>query len=204
MIQRKGLFIAVIGTLVLTSAAYADMIPVSQQDPGRWKSSYVCGQPDLKNTNLYSPSNFPGAADLDSWSATLLPEVNSYVRQTSEMQHAKILTEGTGSFNLCLSALIGLGLCSSAHFVKRLSFGFVPEWYHNGGPFQIGHSYAVTPESLCPIQVCCFIQPVYTVEDSLPQYHRGTVTSLWWKSQFAPTVLASRGPPNLSDEVFFS
>jgi hypothetical protein len=88
-------------------------------------------------------------------------------------------------------------LCSSAHWVKRLSFGFVPEWYHNGGPFQIGHSYAVTPESLCPVQVCCFIQPFCTEDNHLPQYFLKTVTSLWRKSQFTPCVLASRGPPVL-------
>ena len=42
-----------------------------------------------------------------------------------------------GSLSLCLSALLGLGLCSFAHCVKKSSFGFILEWYRNGGPFQI-------------------------------------------------------------------
>jgi len=159
------------------------------------QSSNACSLAELQYTNLSSPSNFPSVATLDFCSVEFLPEANANVSQTSEMQHPLILTSGPGSFNLCLSALMGLGLCSSAHWVKRLSFGFVPEWYHNGGPFQIGHSFAVTPESLCPVPACCFIQPVCTVEDSLPQYRLGTVTSLWRKSQFTPVVIGPRGPP---------
>ncbi len=189
MIDGRKFITVVIGGLVVTAAAYADMTPVSLLNAGRRQSPLVCSRADLQYMN------FPSVADLDSWSVEFLPEANADVRQTSEIQHPLILTSGPDSFNLCLSALIGLGLCSSAHWVKRLSFGFIPEWYHNGGPFQIGHSYAVTPESLCPAPAFCFVQPVCTVEDSLPQYRLRTVVSLWRKSQFTPVVLASRGPP---------
>jgi len=196
MIHRRELLIAVIGTLVLTSVTYADMISLFRVDTGRRQSSLVvCDRTDLHYTNLFSPSVFPSAANLDSWSVEFSLEANADVSQTSEMQHPQILTNGPGSLSLCLYALMGLGLCSSAHFVKRLSFGFVPEWYHNGGPFQIGHSFAVSTESLCPAPVYCFNQPVCKVEDSLPQYRLRTVVSLWRKSQFTPVVIASRGPP---------
>ena len=195
MFDGRRVITAVIGGLVFTATVYADMTPVSSLDAERRQLPHLSGRTELQYTNFSSTSNSPSVAALDLWSVAFLPEANADVRQTSEMQHPHILTNGPGSFNLCLSALIGLGLCSSAHWVKRLSFGFVPEWYHNGGPFQIGRSYAVTPESLCPIPVCCFIQPVYTVEDSLPQYRLRTVVSLWRKSQFTPCVLASRGPP---------
>ncbi len=198
MIDSRKLITVVIGGLVVTAAAYADMVPVSRLDAGRRQSPHVCGQADLQNTNLSRPSSSLNTAGSDLWSIEFLPEANADVSQTSEIQHQLSLTNGQGSLNLCLSALIGLGLCSSAHWVKRLSFGFIPEWYHDGGPFQIGHSFAVTPESLCPVPVCCFVQPVCTVEDSLPQYRLGTVTSRWRKSQFTPTVLVPRGPPNMS------
>ncbi len=202
MINRRKLFIVVIGVYVATDSVYADMKPVSQSDAKCVQSSHVCIPKKLQYTDFNSPSNYPSVAKIDLWSVEFLPEANVDVSQTSEIQHPQILTNGQGSLNLCLSALIGLGLCSSAHWVKRLSFGFVPEWYHNGGPFQIGHSFAVTPESLCPVPVCCFVQPVCTVEDSLPQYRLGTVTSLWRKSQFTPVVIGPRGPPNLPIEVF--
>jgi hypothetical protein len=198
MIKRSGLLIAVIGTLVLTSAAYADMISVSGLYAGDRQPLYVYGQTNLQETNSSGPLNSLNVADLDLWSVELLPEPIADVSQTPEMQHPQILTDGTGSFSLCLYALIGLGLCRTAPWVKKLSFGFVPEWYHNGGPFQIGHSFAVSPESLCPVPAYCFIQPVWTVEDSLEQYRLGAVVSLWRKSQFTPTVLIPRGPPNMS------
>ena len=198
MIGRRKLLLVVIGMFVATVSVYADMTPVSQSDVKRLQSSNACRLSELQYTNLFSPSNFSSVGHLDLWSVELLPEASADVSQTSEIQHPLSLTNGQGSLNLCLSALIGLGLCSSAHWVKRLSFGFVPEWYHNGGPFQIGHSFAVTPESLCPAPVYCFIQPVCTVEDSLLQYRLRTVVSLWRKSQFTPTVLVPRGPPNMS------
>ncbi len=198
MINRRKLLITVGFGLLVTTGVYADMTPVSQSDAKRVQSSNAFRLAELQYTNLSRPYNPPNVTELDLWSVEFLPEAKADVSQTAEIQHLQSLTNGPGSFNLCLSALLGLGLCSSAHWVKKLSFGFVPEWYHNGGPFQIGHSYAVTPESLCPVPACCFIQPVFTVEDSLPQYRLGTVTSLWRKSQFTPCVLASRGPPNMS------
>ena len=195
MINRRKLLITVGLGLIVTTGVYADMTPVSQSDAKCVQSSNVCRLAELQYTNLSSPYNPPSVASLDLWSVEFLTEANADVRQTSEMQHPLILTSGPGSISLCLSALIGLGLCSSAHWMKRLSFGFIPEWYHNGGPFQIGHSFAVSPESLCPAPVYCFIQPVCMVEDSLPQYRSGTVVSLWRKSQFTPVVIGPRGPP---------
>ncbi len=195
MINRRKLLITVGLVLLVTTGVYADMTPVPRMDAKCVQSSNVCSLKELQYTDFSSPSNYPSVAKIDLWSVEFLPEAKDDDSQSAEIQHLQILTNGPDSLNLCLSALIGLGLCSSAHFVKRLSFGFVPEWYHNGGPFQIGHSFAVSPESLCPAPACCYIQPVYTVEDSLPQYRLRTVVSLWRKSQFTPVVLASRGPP---------
>ena len=198
MINRRKLLITVGLGLLVTTGVYADMTPVSRMDAKRVQSSNACRLAELQYTNLSSPYNPPSVTELDLWSVEFFPEANADVSQTAEIQHLQILTNGPDSLNLCLSALIGLGLCSSAHWVKKLSFGFVPEWYHDGGPFQIGHSFAVTPESLCPVPACCFVQPVCTVEDSLPQYRLRTIVSLWRKSQFTPTILDPRGPPNMS------
>jgi len=196
MSHRRKILTAIIGTLVITSAVYADMTPVSRLNTVRQRASQVFGRTALQYTKgLFSCFNVTG---LDIWSVTLLPEAKADVSQASEMQQPQILTDGTGSFSLCLCALIGLGLCRTAPWVRKLSFGFVPEWYHNGGPFQIGHSFAISPESLCPVPAYCFIQPVCMAEDSVPQYRLGTITSLWRKSQFSPTVLAARGPPDIS------
>ncbi|MBW7992326.1 MAG: hypothetical protein FVQ84_20250 [Planctomycetes bacterium] len=195
MINGRRIISAVICGLIVTAAVHADMVSVPEQDTGRLQSSSACNRVKIQCSNFSNPYNFPHVADLDSWSAGFLPQANTDVAQTSEVQQLQSFTNGPGSLNLCLSALIGLGLCSSAHFVKKMSFSFVPEWYHNGGPFQIGHSHAITPESLCSASVHCFIQPVCTVEGSFTQYRLGTIVSLWRKSQFTPAVIASRGPP---------
>jgi hypothetical protein len=195
--SRRIILIAICG-LIVAATAHADMVSVSQQDTGRKQSSFVYSQEqhhisisDISNSHIFNH-----VVDLDSWPAGLLSQSNANIEQDSDIQQLQRFTNGPGSLNLCLSVLLGFGLCSSAHFVKKLSFSFVPEWYHNGGPFQIGHSYAVSPESLCPIAVYCFVQPICKMaEDSFTLYRLGTVVSLWRKSQFTPAVIASRGPP---------
>ena len=198
MINRR-LITAVFGAIVFTTSVYADMIPISLSDGRPQKSSdiFPC-QKAFQHTSLSGSSNCLSVADLDLWSVKFYPEASSDLSYTSEIQPPKIFTNRLGSFNLYLSALISIGLCSSVHWMKKHSFGFIPEWYHSGGPHQIGHSFAMTPDFLRTAPVCCFIQPVYTVEDSIPQYRLRTVVSLWRKSQFTPTILASRGPPNIS------
>ena len=198
MINRRKLLIAVLGGLVATAAVNADMVSVSQLDAESRQSPRVCGRTDLQPTDFAGLFDYPSVTDLNLEPVRFSPEVGLGIGQPPLTQDAQILTDGQSSLSLCLSALIGLGLCSSAHCLKKLSFGFIPEWYHNGGPFQIGHSLAVSPESLCPAPACCFVQPVWAVEDSLPQYRLGTVTSLWRKSQFTPAVVAPRGPPIMS------
>jgi hypothetical protein len=132
---------------------------------------------------------------LDLGSLRFLPEASVDGTQTSATQTTGTMTNGPDSFALCLSALAGLGLCSSLHRVKKLSFGFVPDWYHDGKPFQVGHSHALMPNSLRPVLAQCFVQPDCTAQDAVAQYHLGIVVSIWQTSQFTPRVLGSRAPP---------
>ena len=193
---------AVIGACCATVAVHADMTPVSQLDhldAVCGQSVSVCAAADLRQINS-SSSPFAGLSvvGLNSWPVEFLPGASAGPSQISEIQHPHSLTSGQSSLSLCLSALIGLGLCSSAHCVRKLHFGSIPEWYHHGGPAQIGHSFVVNPDSVCPVPACCFAQPVHTAEDITPQYRSGTVVSLWRKSQFTPETIAARGPPMTS------
>ena len=198
MVDRRKILSVLVGVLALTAAVNAGMVPVSRPDAERLQPPRVCGRTDLQPTDFAGLFDYPSVTDLNLEPVRFSPEVGLGIGQPPLTQDAQILTDGQSSLSLCLSALIGLGLCSSAHCLKKLSFGFIPEWYHNGGPFQIGHSLAVSPESLCPAPACCFVQPVWAVEDSLEQYRLGTVTSLWRKSQFTLCILAPRGPPAMS------
>ena len=198
MFDGRRVISAVICGLIVTVSAHAEMMSVYKPDTGRVQPRSVYNRLDNHNQNSSGYNNFTYSADPDSWSVEFLPQANTDVEQAPELQQPQILTDGTNSFNLCLSALIGLGLCSSVNFVKRFSFNFVPEWYHDGGPFQIGHSLAVTPETLYPAPACCFVQPASTAESHIPQYRLRTIMSLWRMSQFTPDVIASRGPPGMS------
>ena len=185
--------------LVSTVSVYADMMPVPAANLERSKPAYVpCDQTNLQYTVLPGLFNCPGISNQDLWHAGFLPEQTADTGQIPELQNIRSLTEGPGSFALCIYALIGLGLCQAAPWVKKLSLDFIPEWYHNGGPFQIGHSHAVTPETLYPMPACCFVQPICTVESHIPQNSQRTIMSLWRKSQFTLDVIASRGPPDMS------
>lgn len=199
MINSRRFITAIFGAIVFTTSVYADMMPMSLMDGRPQKSSdnFSC-QTAFQHTSLSGSSNYLSVANLDLWSVEFYPEASSDLSNSSKLQPPKILTNKLGSLNLCISALISLGLCSSVNWMKKHSFGFIPEWYHSGGPHQIGHSFAVTPDFLRTAPAFCFIQPVYTVEDSIPQYRLRTIVSLWRKSQFTPIVIASRGPPDMS------
>ncbi len=187
--------LVLVGVLALGAAARADMMSVSPMDIECRRSVCVCSETKAPRDDSASLLDYRSVVGLDLGAARSMPEAGEDLKQTSETRHPQILADGQSSLSLCLSALIGLGVCSSAHCFKKLHFGFIPEWYHHGGPIQIGHSIAVDPNSFCPTPVCCFIQPVHTAEDIMTQYRSGTVVSLWRKSQFTPDVIASRGPP---------
>ena len=195
MIDGRRCITFIIAGLVCAAAVHADMVPVSSPDAGRPRQVYMCSRTDIPCPNLSSPLNSLSVAHLDIMSVRFLPPVDVDIAQVSQTQHALDLANQPGSLSLCLYALLGLGLCNSAHWVRKISLGCIPEWYHSGGPFQIGHSLAISPESLRPAPACCFIQPVWTAERLIPQYRLRTVVSCWRKSQFTPDVIASRGPP---------
>jgi hypothetical protein len=189
---RMGLWIIV--GLAVTATAYADMTPACGLDTESPQSQHVCVPINPGHTNCLTQSSYPIIADLARLSVEFLPQARADTAPTSGTQPLLILTDGAGSFSLCLYALLGLGLCGSGQWLKKLSLGCIPEWYHDGGPYQIGHSHAIGPQSIC-YSSACFVQPEYTAEDILPEYYKGTIASLLRKSLFTPNVLDPRGPP---------
>lgn len=184
--------------LAVSAAARADMVSASTLDAPH-RQLERCSQAVLLRADLSSTFDSFNTADFSSWSEEFLPEASADVAQSSEeLSPAPVLTNGASSLSLCLSALIGLGLCSSTHWVKKLSFGFVPDWYHEGGPLQIGHSLAANPDSLCTAQLCCFFQQPCMAERLVPNYRSRAIAALWRESQSARDVIGSRGPPLFS------
>jgi len=160
-------------------------------------SAPVCDRTAFPSSNSPSPLFGPAIVDLHSRPIAFLPTTDTEVKETGQ-RHPLLQLRGPdrGSLDFCLYALMGLGLCKSAPWVRRLSFGGIPEWYCAGGPYQLGGSHAIEPNCLCSTAVC-FVQPDRRAEDSIPQYRLGTLAARWRQSQCTPTVLPARGPPTM-------
>jgi hypothetical protein len=198
MIVRDRIIVMVL-TVGMTATVRADMTPVCSVGTAARSSVSV---------HTYSPTNpahvdflslgsIQSAEDLGIQPVTCLPGVQSDPDASAETQPAMVFTNDQGSFGLCLYALLGLGLCRSVPLVKKLSLGYIPDWYHHGGPAQIGHSHVIGPD-LGWSAVLCLVQPDCTRRDLLPRYYWGAIASLLRKPLFTCTVLASRGPPSMS------
>jgi len=197
VIKRRQIITVLIGALVVCAISHADMMPVSPLDAADGRQSPQAHTlTDLRPASPSSPfADFVGIGDLDSSFVRFLPQAGPEAGQPSETKPAAILTDRQNSLTLCLYALLGLGLCRSAPLVKKVHFSGIPDWYHSGGPLQIGHSFAISPDCLASAPICCLVQPECGAETPLAQYRRGAIVSRWRKSQFTPMVLAPRGPP---------
>lgn len=185
------LLVAVCGA---TGVACADMVQVPREGEEGLFVARACA-PAGQDTSITS-GIFPccDIAQLGSMSVGFVVEVKPTEEHDAGLQPMFVLCDRQDSLGLCLYALLGLGLCKSAPWVKKLSLGVVPGWYHDGGPFQIGHSVAISPGCLYSALVC-FVQPDVAAKTLLPRYRREAIVSSWRESQITPTILASRGPP---------
>jgi len=205
MIKLKKLILVAVCMWFVTPVVYGDMIPLS-----RLSCNYQCPSQNLRSEELLLHNEltdqfvFSGVINVNYGSAGFIPESNAGIEQTSKIGHLLISTPDSGSRSLCLYTLIGLGLCSSVTWVKRISFGFIPEWYHDGGPHQVGHSYAVMPGTLRSVPICCFIQSDYIGESLLSRYFMGIGISLLRNSHFTQDMLSYRGPPHSIKKIFLT
>lgn len=195
MTYRRRVITILAFALALTASVRADMMPAFHVDATPQHSVYACSEVNLQPANACGSLVDPIILDLDLRSPVFLPSVSTNGERTSQTQEpVRLLAHERGSLDLCLYALMGLGLCRSAPWVKKLHFGGIPDWYHHGGPSQIGHSHPVGPNCLCSAAVC-FVQPDCRAEDFIPRHRLGTIVSLWRNSQFTPSTLASRARP---------
>lgn len=194
MIVRDRIIVMVL-TVGLAATVRADMMPVCNSDTGHPPGVCACSQERSSSVDPLGLNDVPSLDDLGIQPVARLPDIQPNVALTDDTRPVSVLANDQGSVGLCLYALLGLGLCRSVPWVKKFSFGCVPDWYHHGGPVQIGHSYAMGPDCLCSATAVCFIQPDYTTQGLLPRHYWRTVAPLSPKSLFTSDVLASRGPP---------
>lgn len=193
--------VVVVLVLGIAGAVRADMVQMPGEEAVSVSSAGACDHPDQQPSKTLDVFADPAPAGLDLLFGGYFPDTqpDAAAGQVGDPQPALVLLDRQDSLSLCLYAMFTLGLCRSAPWVKKLSFGVVPGWYHDGGPFQIGHSHAADPDCLISAPVYCFLQPApYAAENPTPQHRQRTIVSLWRTSQFTPSVLASRGPPSMS------
>lgn len=180
--------------LTATACVHADMVSTYPSDameagvmPAEGSAGAVSSDADHIALDL-------SAIDLEFFpKAAILPEANA--EETAEC--VMLLDRDRGSLEWCLYALMGFGLCKSAPLFRKISFGFVPEWYHTGGPYQIGSSSAVGPDCLCSAAVC-FVQPDSYDADSTLRFGFVSDFQRSRPSQRAVAAHPSRGPPSMS------
>ena len=183
--------------LYLACAVNADLVQIYPLDTGRHEFFYSPQQSDTKQKvhagEYVNPISSINGFDLRA--VRFPPETDNIIQQANQESPIVELKHEPGSFTLCLYALMGVGLCSAPHWFRRLSLSYVPEWYHSGGPYQVGHSFAIAPDFHHTAPVLHFIQPDNIKEDYIPRYRTGLIVSLWRESQFTPEKIASRAPP---------
>jgi len=106
----------------------------------------------------------------------------------------RVLTGGPGSVALFLSALSGLGVWQLGRSARKFNLASVPDWYHTGGPIQVGHVTAINPDFTAPvmISICDLL-----AEQSIRLLLR-RAAPLCFKSQCSTPALATpRAPPHL-------
>ena len=192
---------AIIAILVVSATCNADFIAATRLEFDPTQSVSEHNQVDsqqLDSSFILSFSNGSEITSLGALSVAALPETGQADQLPYDVEVLHSPKHEPGSLQMCLYALLGLGLCKVAPCLNKLSCSAVPEWYHDGGPWQIGHSLAVSPETLNPISVYCFVQPDNTIKLPLANHQYGAMQPLLRKSLFTPCVLSSRGPPCMS------
>lgn len=192
MIRGRRFFIFLISIAVYTASASAGIIAQPQDT-----ELLSCSQASSSQNSSYSIHDDLFKAEFNLCYDKSLPDVPADLESGKDVPECQPLTDGTNSLSLCLSVLIGCGFFGSIKYIRTLNFGFIPDWYHDGGPNQIGHSLAINPDCICNITDDCFIQPLFIEDNSLlpKTYCIKQILSLWRDSQFTPDSIAYRGPP---------
>jgi len=194
MVVGRKIAAVLVGALAISATVHADMMSASELGADACQSASILS--DLHQPTRAGLFGSPYLARTNSLYIEFLPDVGADGLQSGEVLRPQNFRNSPSSLNLCLCALLGAGLFKSTHRLKRLSFGIIPDWYHDSGPYQIGHSRVISPDCLSSVPVFCFVQPDNNgIDDSPSPYCLGTVASRWRISQFTPAVDAPRGPP---------
>ena len=153
---------------------------------------------------LELPSQHPSAAGLlveprlrATWPAHATRD--SGPGPNSENGQLTTLPPAPDSALLAMSGLLSLGAIQLGRNVRKLNLGALPEWYHDGGPTQVGHSTPFDLDlgfNLAALPVCVFAGPVGAEDTVL--FGAQWSDAVRRAPQFWPTTKSPRGPPSVS------
>lgn len=204
MANLKSIFVVFLTGLILSGMGRADVMPLDRPDSGPQAHPHAaCSGPDA----LISVSDaIDRVTDLCFGEQGALAEAVLDRGQPPATESGRCLEEeGASGLELCLYGLISLGLCQCRPWIKRVSLGIVPEWYHDGGPQQVRHRRPVLPGSDLAVQSLCFLQPVFPPEGPTGGPLGGRVSRPVEARhrRCCLTTTTSRGPPTLPRKDLF-
>ena len=144
--RRIFVFLIIVAVLAVSASAGVVVQPQTEEISHTQACSNINDSDSIHDDLLKS--------EFDLCYDNTLPEVSDDLTSEEDTPDYQPLTDGTNSLSLCLSALIGFGLFGSAKYIRTVSFGFIPDWYHDGGPIQKSDGDFVR---------CC--------PDTYPEYH---------------------------------
>lgn len=187
-VERLILVIALISGASSAQADLCDLDPASSRLADSSHSFFASSRPSAAAVDVDPPL----------WPSALPGIAGAGVAVGSSEVPDRVVLElpsGPGSLGLCLSALLSLGGWQLGRSAKQLHLSNLPDWYHSGGPQQIGH--AVPYDFDLGGGAPCILQPACAdvrrrgsfrrfARDSQPRGHG---------QQLALLVTTPRGPP---------
>jgi len=187
--------LAVTVALVAAGAARADMVQVFQGDTEHPLPAVICDRDDPHVASAFDTSILCLGADLELPPTGISPDMPVEAIDSGEPPVASlILADKQDSLGLCLYALVSLGMCKSAPWVRRLSVDAITCWYNDGLGLCSRDGQMALSNSAGPTVPCLDRWDNWLARGTARRHVRAVV-SLWRKSQMAASVLASCGPP---------
>ena len=144
----------ILWALACAAVVQADLTPL----PPDARTDAVLGATRaMAPADLFAPNRpgyLPGGVDSDAGAAIRFSPAEAGDRDVIQP-----LPPGPGSAALALFAFGGFGFWHLGRSARKLNLGALPEWYHNGGPQQIGHAVPFDFD-FGALPLCCFEQPL--------------------------------------------
>lgn len=146
-------------------------------------------------------SRLPASAASGFGLPTAPPPVNIFQDQQGATSTRKVdnLPAPPSSLAVALSSLLTLGGWRLVRQARHVHLVCLPEWYHAGGPGQVGHATLLDLSKSLNVLPICWYQPDTAGVGSQPMVHysRPERCARWVSSYFIPTS-APRAPPSFS------